>query len=210
MPKITLYFAPQTRSLRALWLLEELGVEYTLIPISLERGEHKTPAMLALNPMGKLPLVTVDGHAVWESPAIIAHLCDLFPAAGLAPAIGSPGRADFYRWLSFGTAVMEPAFMDMMKKTEVNPRQAGWGDFASMKTALAVGLSNGDWLLGSAFSGADILVGGNLNWFCMWAAEAFADLPGSADYLARLRARPALVRANEIDADLRDRATAQS
>lgn len=210
MVDITLYFAPRSRSLRALWLLEELGIEYTLLPVNLEAGEQKSPAMLALNPMGKVPVVTVDGHPVWETPAIIAHLCDIFPEAGLAPAVGSPARADYYRWLSFGTAVMEPAFMDFVKKTEVNPLQAGWGDFASMKAALDTGLSNGDWLLGSSFSGADIIVGGNLNWFSMWAAEAFADLPGLPDYVARIRARPALQRANQIDADLQEQLSAKT
>ena len=96
--------------------------------------------MLALNPMGKVPVVTVDGHAVWETPAIIAHLCDLFARGGpRARPSARPERADFYRWLSFATAVMEPAFMDHVKRHEVNARQAGWGDFDSMKTALATG-----------------------------------------------------------------------
>lgn len=208
MVDVTLYFAPRSRSLRALWLLEELGIDYRLVPISLERGENKGPELLALNPMGKVPVVTVDGHAVWETPAIIAHLCDLFPGAGLAPAPGTPERADFYRWLSFGTAVMEPAFMDHVKQHAVSARQAGWGDFASMKAALAVGLANHEWLVGDRFSGADILVGSNLSWFSQWAAAAFADLPGCSAYVERVRARPALIRARRIDEDLAARETA--
>ncbi len=202
MAKITLYYAPRSRSLRALWLLEELGLPYVLSPLNLKRGDHKSPEMLALNPMGKVPVVTVDGHAVWETPAIIAHLCDLAPEAGLAPEVGTADRADFYRWLSFGTAVMEPAFMDEMKHNEVNPSQAGWGDFASMKAALATGLSAGDWILGDRFSGADILVGGNLAWFAGWARDSFADLPNLDAYIARLQARPARIRALEIEQDL--------
>ncbi|MFO1106586.1 MAG: glutathione S-transferase family protein [Amaricoccus sp.] len=207
MTKIVLYYAPRSRSLRALWLLEELGVEYRLEPISLERGDNKRPDFLALNPMGKVPVVTVDGHPVWETPAIIAHLCDLHPSAGLAPALGTPDRADYYRWLAFGTAVMEPAFMDHVKHHEVSTRQAGWGDFASMKTALAAGLAGRDWLVGDRFSGADILVGGNLSWFTLWAADDFADLPGAAAYVERIRARPALQRTNAIEADLAARET---
>ncbi|MER2508813.1 glutathione S-transferase family protein [Amaricoccus sp.] len=202
MMDVTLYYAPRSRSLRALWLLEELGIPYALTPLSLRRGEHKSPEMLALNPMGKVPVVTVDGHAVWETPAIIAHLCDLAPEAKLAPKIGTPERADFYRWLSFGTAVMEPAFMDQMKHHDVNPTQAGWGDFASMKAALARGLTAGDWILGKRFSGADILVGGNLAWFSGWARDAFADLPNLYRYIGRLEARPARIRALKIEADL--------
>jgi glutathione S-transferase len=202
MPEITLYFAPRSRSLRALWLLEEIGAPFDLVPLDLEAGDHKTPAMLRLNPMGKLPVVTVDGHPVWESPAIVAHLTDLFPEAGLAPFPGTPERADFYRWLSFATAVMEPSFAEHMAGHEGNPRAYGWGDFASMKRALAEGLSRGDWLLPQGFTGADLLIGGNLAWFTGWPTEAFADVPGVDGYVARIRARPGYVRAGEREAEV--------
>jgi glutathione S-transferase len=202
MVRVVLHHAPRSRSFRALWFLEELGTAYDLVPLSLDAGGQKAPEVVKLNPMGKVPVVVVDGHAVWESPAIIAHLCDCFPEAGLAPAPGTPARADFYRWLSFATAVMEPAFMDNRMQRESNPRAAGWGDFPSMKAALATGLAGGPWILGDAFSGADVLVGGNASWFSMWAAEAFADVPGLDAYVARVRARPAFQRATEIDEGL--------
>jgi glutathione S-transferase len=197
---ITLYHAANTRSFRALWLLEELGVDYRLVELDLRRGEHRTPEMRRLNPMAKVPLVVVDGHPVWESPAIIAHLCDLYPQSGLSPQHGTPGRADFYRWLSFGTAVMEPVFFDHVTGREVDRTKVGWGDFPSMIAALADGLAVGDWILGDRFSGADILIGGNLHWFSLWAAAAFADLRGGAAYFERVRARPAFIRAEEKDA----------
>jgi glutathione S-transferase len=202
MPEITLYFAPRSRSLRALWLLEEIGAPFDLVPLDLDRADHKAPGILRLNPMGKVPIVVVDGHPVWESPAIVAHLCDLFPEAGLAPAPGTPARADFYRWLSFATAVVEPAFAEHMRQHTPSPRTFGWGDFPSMKAALAQGLAAGDWLLPSGFSGADILVGGNLAWFTTWAAEAFADLPGLKPYVERITSRPAYRRAGERDAEI--------
>jgi glutathione S-transferase len=207
-PKITLHFAPRSRAARALWLLEELDAPYELIPLDLTRNDQKSPEILALNPMGKVPVVVVDGHPVWETTAITAHLCDLFPEAGLAPQIGTPARADYYRWLSFGTGVMEPAFMDLMKGTEVNARQAGWGDFASVRRAVAAGIAEGPWLLGERFSGADIVTGGALDWFTTWAADKFADIPGLEGYLARLRARPALARAREIDQEILARQSA--
>ena len=200
MPEITLHFAPQSRSIRALWLLEEIGAPFDIVPLSLPRGDHKRPGFLELNPMGKVPVVVVDGRPVWESPAIVAHLADLFPEARLAPAPGTPDRADFYRWLSFATAVMEPAFAEQMAGREGNPRAYGWGDFASMKAALAEGLGRGEWLLPQGFTGADLLIGGNLAWFSMWAPEAFADLPGVDGYVARIRERPAHLRAREREA----------
>lgn len=204
-PAVTLYFAPRSRASRALWLLEELGIAYELHVIDLSRNDQKDAEILALNPMGKVPIVTIDGYPIWESAAITAHLCDVFPEAGLAPRLATSARADYYRWLSFGTAVMEPAFMDLMKKTEVDPAQAGWGDFASVKHALGVGLARGPWLLGDQFSGADIITGGALDYFTMWASDHFADIPGLGAYLKRLRARPALLRAREIDQEVHDR-----
>lgn len=202
MPEIRLHFAPRSRSIRALWLLEEIGAPYELIPMSLERGDHKTAEFLKLNPMGKVPVVVIDGKPVWESPAIVAHLTDLFPEAGLAPAPGTPERADFYRWLSFSTAVMEPAFAEFMAKADGNPRAYGWGDFASMKAALAEGMAGRRWLLPQGFSGADLLIGGNLGWFTMWAREPWADLPGLDDYVVRCRERPAHVRARAREAEI--------
>lgn len=203
-PAVTLYFAPRSRASRALWLLEELGVTYDLHVVDLDRNGQKGPEILALNPMGKVPIVTIDGYPVWESPAITAHLCDVFPEAGLAPRLATSARADYYRWLSFGTAVMEPAFMDLMKKTEVDPSSAGWGDFASVKHALGVGLARGPWLLGAQFSGADIITDGALDYFTMWASGHFADIPGVKAYLDRLRARPAYLRSREIDQKIHD------
>jgi glutathione S-transferase len=200
MPQVTLYHAPRSRSLRARWLLEELGVPYEVRLLDLDKGDHKRADYLALNPMGKVPTVVVDGHPVWESPAIVAHLCDLFPEAGLAPAPGTAERADFYRWLSFATAVMEPAFMELRRGDPADPRQVGWGDFASVKAALAQGLDGRAWLVGGAFSGADLMVGGNLAWFMGWAPEAFGEIPGVPAYVERVRARPAYWRAGEIDA----------
>ena len=200
MPEITLHFAPQSRSIRALWLLEEIGAPFDIVPLSLPRGDHKRPEFLELNPMGKVPVVVVDGRPVWESPAIVAHLADLFPEARLAPAPGTPDRADFYRWLSFATAVMEPAFAEHMAKREGNPRAYGWGDFASMKAALGEGLGGREWLLPQGFTGADLLIGGNLGWFMMWAAAAWSDLPGIDGYVTRCRERPAHLRAREREA----------
>ena len=202
MARITLYHAPRSRSFRALWLLEELGAPYERVELNLDKGEHKAPEMLRLNPMGKVPVVVVDGHPVWESPAVIAHLCDCHPQAGLAPPPGTPARADFYRWLSFATAVMEPAFADHFMRRETNPRQMGWGDFASMKAALAAGLAGGPWILGERFSGADVLLGSNVHWFSLWAAEALAEVPGLDAYLGRVRARPAFQRAAAIDGEI--------
>src|SRR5690606_30539389 len=104
---LKLYFAPRSRSFTALWLLEELGVDYALESFDLRSGRHKQPDFLALNPMGKVPLVVHDGIPVSESGAIAIYLADRFHAAGLAPAIDDRDRPAFLRWVLFAGGVLE-------------------------------------------------------------------------------------------------------
>ena len=93
--KIAFYHNPQSRAAIVHWMLEEVGADYEIHPIDLQKGDHKTPEFLALNPMGKIPTVVVGGTVITEAPAIIAWLADAYPAAGLAPAIGSAERGAY-------------------------------------------------------------------------------------------------------------------
>jgi glutathione S-transferase len=87
---ITLYHSPQTRSAGALTLLEELGAPYELRLLNTKAGEQRQAAYLAVNPLGKVPAIVHRGALVTEQVAIFLYLADLFPDAGLAPAIGDP------------------------------------------------------------------------------------------------------------------------
>ena len=99
-PTITLCYAPRTRSFTALWLLEELGVPYELESFDLQSGAHKQPEFLALNPMGKVPLVVCDGTPIAETGAIALYLADRCRETVLSPEIDDPARADVLRWCS--------------------------------------------------------------------------------------------------------------
>src|SRR5690606_12223161 len=105
---LTLHYAPRTRAFTALWLLEELGVAYELDSFDLYTGRHKQPAFLALNPMGKVPLVVCDQIPISETGAIAVYLADRFTAAGLAPALDDPQRPAYLRWMFFTAGVLEP------------------------------------------------------------------------------------------------------
>ena len=88
-----LYWAPKTRSIRILWLLEEIGQPYERVTLDIRNGPQTDPDFLRLNPMGKVP-VLVDGQAVVsESGAIVAYLADRFPEARLAPLWATRGAA---------------------------------------------------------------------------------------------------------------------
>ncbi len=104
---ITLHYHPSNASFAPHILLQELGVPFALQRVDRDQGEHKSPAYLALNPNGLIP-VLVDGDLVlYEAAAICLHLADTHPAAGLAPALGTPERAHLYKWLMWMTNTLQ-------------------------------------------------------------------------------------------------------
>lgn len=106
----TLYYSPSTASLVVHWLLIELQVPHTLVPLDLGRREHKTEAYLRLNPAGVVPTLVIDGAVITEAAAIVLHLADLHPHAGLAPAPGSAQRGHYYQWMLFMANTLQPAY----------------------------------------------------------------------------------------------------
>ncbi len=106
----TLYYAPSTASLVVHWLLIELQVPHTLVPLDFARREHKSPDYLKLNPAGVVPTLVIGGQAITEAAAIVMHLADLHPDARLAPAPGTSQRASYYQWMLFMANTLQPAY----------------------------------------------------------------------------------------------------
>ena len=199
---VTLFHAPRTRSSGVLILLEELGAPYRLEVLDQKAGAHRAPAFLAINPMGKVPaLQDATGAVVTEQVAIMLHLADLFPAAGLAPAVGDPLRGPYLRWMLFYAGAFEPAVMDRAAGRE--PGQATmspYGSFDTMLDTVVGAISPGPYLLGKRFSAADVLWGMGLGWTT--AFKIVPDRPEIADYVRRVGSRPAARRGRERDAAL--------
>jgi glutathione S-transferase len=195
--EIVFYHNPQSRSQMVRWMIEEAGAPHRVVPIDFAKNEHKAPAFLALNPMGKLPTIEHRGTVVTETAAIIAYLADTFPQAGLAPAPGEPARGAYYRWLFFGAGCFEPALLDkMMKRPEVERKSAvGWGSYDDVLATLKKALATGPYLLGEKFTAADLYIGSELNFAVMFGAPGLKGEPVIDAYLARLTARPAFRRA---------------
>lgn len=195
--EIVFYHNPRSRSQMVHWMLEEAGAPYRIMPIDFEKGEHKTPSFLALNPMGKLPTIMHRDVVVTETAAIIAYIADTFPAAGLAPSPGDALRGAYYRWLFFGAGCIEPALLDrMMNRPEVERKSAvGWGSYDEVVATLEKALAEGPWLLGDRFSAADVYVGSEIRFAMMFGAPGLKGKKVFDDYVARLSARPAAQRA---------------
>jgi len=202
---LTLFHAPNSRSGAARFLLEELGADYDLHVLNLKKNEQRAPDYLAVNPMGKVPAIRHGDALVTELPAIFIYLADLFPAAGLAPAIGDPLRGPYLRWLAFYGSSFEPAIIDLaMKREPTPPTMCPYGDYDTMLATLTAQLRAGPYLLGERFSAADVLWGNSLGWITMF--KLVPELPEIMAYMDRVNARPAARRAAEADALL---ATAQ-
>ena len=191
---LKLYHHPYSRAAGVVWTLEEVGEPYELVFVDLFKGAQKTGDMLALNPMGKVPLL-VDGDAVVsESAAIALYLADRYASGRLAPRLDDPRRGAYFRWTLFAPSVIEPASMAKAAGWQYKPSQAGWGDYEAVMSAIEQALSTGPFLLGEMFSIADVVFGGTLRF--MTRFKMMTASPQIAAYLARLDARPALQRSD--------------
>lgn len=193
---MTLYWAPQSRSFTALWLMEEVGQPYERVLVDIRAGAQATPEFRAINPMGKVPALKDGEAALAETPAICAYVAERHPDAGLTPPVGDPARARFLYWLFFYSGCMEPAIVQMTSKLEIPSVTAGWGDaqrvFDVLDNALAKG--PGPWLLGEQFSAADVMIGSGLNFFTR-IFKVVPPRPSFDAYIDRCVARPAFQRA---------------
>jgi len=195
-----LYWAPKTRSLRALWLLEEIGAPYERVLVDLKNGGQRKPAYHAINPMEKVPALQ-DGEAcVAESGALVSYVADKFPAAGLAPAIGDPKRGRYLQWLFFSGSCVEAAITQKFANLQMPEGSAGWGSFDKVFNVLGEAVSASPYLLGENFSAADILIASDLH-FVINVFKMLEPRPEFVAYLERCQSRPAFARAVKIDSD---------
>ena len=193
MSDITLYFARASRGFIPRWLLEELGIDYRVETLDLKAGEQKRPAFLAVNPMGKVPALTDGAVVVTEAAAICLYLADRYGYGSLAPRVDAPARGPYLRWSLFASAVVEPALWLDEPRDPKAASGRGWGDREAVVGALRGALTPGPWLLGDAFSAADVVLGSTVS-FALLNARLPPE-PVFAAYRARMDERPAHKRA---------------
>ena len=200
-PDLVFFRNPQSRAAMTRVLLEELGVDDTLRVLDFRKDEQLAPEYMAVNPMGKVPVIRHRGTVVTENVAIHIYLADAFRQANLAPALDAPQRGTYVRWLVFYAACFEPAVGDRAMQRDPAPRsQSPYADFDTTMNAITSALEPGPWLLGERFSAADVLWGNALRWLTGFGmVEA---TPAVADYVARVMARPAQQRARAADETL--------
>ncbi len=191
---ITLYHRPKTRSSRFLFLLEELGAPYQLQLVTV-RNRDGSGAIDPANPHphGKVPAISDDGVAVFESAAIALYLTDRFPENRVGPRIGEPLRGPYLSWLAYYAGVFEPSVMSKFMKWEVPRGTAGWVDLTEVMPVLLGRLEKGPYLLGESFSAVDVLYGTSFALFLN--SEFMPRSPLLQAYVQRITSRPAFARA---------------
>jgi glutathione S-transferase len=197
-PELIFFHSPQTRSTGALILLEELQAPHRLHLVNMKAGEQRSPAFLAVNPMGKVPAIRHGEAVITEQVAVYLYLADLFPQARLAPPIGDPRRGPYLRWLAYYGSCFEPAVVDRaMKREAPPPRMSPYGDYDTVINTLSAQLARGPYMLGTEFSAADVLWGTALGWTTTF--KLVPERPEIMAYIERIASRPAAMKITAQD-----------
>jgi len=196
-----IYFAPNTRAVRIVWLFEELG-----LPYELERYKLGDPAMRSaeyrkVHPMGRVPALQDGDLTIFESGAIVEYVLARYGQGRMLPKVSSPDFPPYLQWLHYAEGMIMPPVNTIVVETILLPperRNQGNVERATkllgqMLSAVDQHLAGRDYLAGE-FSGADIMTGHA----CTVAARLKADVsdkPNVAAYIARVNARSALQKA---------------
>ena len=195
---LKLYHCAETRSMRTLWLLHELGVPFELIEMPFELSATRSPAYLAVHPLGRVPCLVDDGFKLFESGAIAEYLCERFPDSGLGRLQGDPERYDWLQWIHYSETIAVHAAALVQQYHFIVPEERSVAvlrlEGKRLHKAIEVvnrQLEDRQYLLRSGFSAADISVGYSLH-----LAHRFitvARYPHVEAYYERLKARPAFI-----------------
>lgn len=175
---LKLYGGPRTRGTLIQWYLEEIGVEYELISLDLQAGEHRQPEYLAINPMGKVPALVDGDYKLWESGAILMYLAEKYVDSSL----DLPTRSTLYQWILFANATLGPGVV-----AEASRDRA----MANLLPPLNQLFAQQPFVMGDRFTVADVAVGAMLAYLPMMFKVDFSAYPAILDYTKRLAERPA-------------------
>ncbi|MGB8622586.1 MAG: glutathione S-transferase family protein [Paracoccaceae bacterium] len=167
---IRLHHCHQTRSMRSLWLMHELGLEFEVQMHPFDKS-LRAPEYLALNPAGRVPALEIDGEVMFETAAITEYLCERFPEKGLGRLPGAPERMDWLVWVHFAETISQHAaaltqqhialYDDSMRSPTVMKLEAKRLEkcFAAIEARLNANFDVAPYLLLGGFSAADVSVG---------------------------------------------------
>lgn len=190
-----LYGTPPTRALRALWLINELGIDCEIVTVDMGVNEHGSPEMLALNPAGKLPFLVDGDDVITESCAIQLYLAEKYPEKALLGRSLSE-RGQVYRWMLFLATEIEQPLWRIALHTRLYPEDERLAadvplatrDGKAMVSVLEAHMQGREYVVGRQITVADF----NAAYTLDWAREArlLESAPTLRSYLDRMYKRP--------------------
>lgn len=208
---VQLYYYPSTASLIPHILLRELDVPFELVLVDRASKAQKAPAFLRLNPNGLVPAL-VDGEVVlYETAAICLYLADTYGQAGMVPALGTPERAHFYKWLMWLTNTMQSTLMayftpgrwvaegneDGAAQVKARAQDKVYGMLEQLDAEFA--RHGGPWFMGAGFTALDPYVFTLCRWTRGFSRRPAREFTHLAPYLQRMLARPATAQAFDAE-----------
>ena len=193
---LTIYGSPRSRTMRTLWIAAELRLDYIHEPLTWDDPKLKTPAFLALNPNGTIPVIVDDGFTLSESLAINLYLAKKYAARTTPPIYpaSAEGEAEAWRWTLWAQAHLEPWVQRDALLAGLRDTIGRHADTVVSRalTALDRALTGRNWLTGDHFTIADFNVA------CVLSPSRAASLdlkpyPAVERWLAACYARPAAV-----------------
>lgn len=207
---LELHWYPGTAAMIPHIVLEEMGVPYERVLVDRARDHHKRPEYLKLNPNGLIPVLTDGDLVLYETAAIVLHLCDTHPQAQLAPAVGKRERAHFYKWLVWCTNTLQATLLAYFYP-ERWVKEGNAEGAAQVKAAAqarvqplldqldALLAQGGPWALGERYGALDAYVFTLCRWTRNFSEGKARERAHLGPYLQRMADRPAVQRvfANE-------------
>lgn len=193
--------APVTRSIRVVWLCEELELPYAAVWIDYSLAYRNSPEYRRLNPVGKVPAMTDGDLVMFESGAMLEYLLERYGNGRLRPPPGTPASARYLQWSWFAEASFMRPLSDMAQHAFVRPEperipamvEDGRIRATQCLDAVDAALAGGGYLVNDTFTAADIMMG-----YTLYLARRLKVLtperhPNANAYYARLEGRPGFV-----------------
>lgn len=169
---ITVYHLPRSRSMRVLWLLEEVGLPYEVESLDYVPGKFGGDHYTKIHPLNKVPAIKDGDMVMFESIAIMQYILDKYaPEKGvsgkLIPAVNDPEYGPYLQWLHYGESTLAPIIAALMSQRHFFPKDKrckdmeNWAETELVKvfSMLEAQLGDHDYILPSGFSAADISIG---------------------------------------------------
>ena len=199
-PEIVFHHSPYSRAVGVRWLLEELGVSYTVRFVGIH-AKNVDESYRAIQPHKKVPAIQLGDVTVTERAAITIYLADRFARAGLAPGLDDPRRAAYLTMLVYCDAVFDPCVTARARGLEHAPSDFSFGSFDDVMRNLEAKLTEHPFAVGTSFTAADTQLASSLG-FTMNVLQVVPRKPAFEAYLERVTQRPAYRRSQELDAQL--------